>query len=71
MTELQTSGSRIRLLREAKGWSQETLASKVYVTQVAVSHWEQDARCPSRRSQLLLAEVLGTTRMFLFGEQAA
>lgn len=71
MTDLQTPASRIRWLREAKGWSQETLASKVFVSQVAVSHWENGARLPTKQSQVLLAEALGTTRHFLFGELVA
>lgn len=71
LSDLQTPGARIRLLREAKGWSQEELAKHVYVTQVAISHWEQNSRRPSRGSQIRLAEALGTSRAFLFGEAVA
>jgi transcriptional regulator with XRE-family HTH domain len=71
VTDLETTGQRIRFLRTAKGWSQETLAAKVYVSQPAVSQWEQDEIVPARQSQHLLAEALSTTRMFLFGERAA
>lgn len=69
--ELNTPGQRIKFMRKAKGWNQETLASKVYVSQPAVSQWESDGVVPARQSQMLLAEALGTTREFLFGEQVA
>lgn len=64
-------GGRIRMLRLAKGWSQETLAEAVHVTQPAVAQWESNRWLPSRQSQFLLAEALGTTRTFLFAEAAA
>ncbi len=68
LTEARTPGQRIRVLREAKGWSQFTLARKVFATQPAVSHWENDKWLPSRATQGLLADELGTTRRFLFGD---
>lgn len=69
--ELNTPGQRIKFMRKAKGWNQETLAAKVLVTQPAVSQWESDGVIPARQSQMLLAEALGTTREFLFGVHAA
>lgn len=71
LTDMTTSGERIRFLRVAAGLSQESLAKKVYATQVAVSYWERNLRTPSRATQMLLAEALGTSRLFLFGEAAA
>lgn len=68
---LDTPGQRIRFLRKARGWSQETLASKVYTSQAAVSQWESDLILPSRQSQALLAEALETSRVFLFGDRVA
>lgn len=69
--ELDTPGQRIRFLRTRLGMSQEGLAGKVYVTQPAISQWENDIWLPGRQSQVLLAEALNTTRSFLFGEMAA
>lgn len=68
--ELSTPGKRIRFLRNSKEMTQETLARKVFVTQGAVAHWEADNTLPARPTQALLAEALGTTRAFLFEEQA-
>lgn len=66
-----TVGGRIRFLREAKGWTQEVLAKHVHVSQPAVAQWETNKWLPGRQSQFLLAEALGVTRAFLFGEEAA
>lgn len=65
-----TIGGRIRMLRLAAGWSQETLATKVHVSQPAVAQWESNKWVPGRQSQFLLAEALGTTRQFLFADEA-
>lgn len=50
--------------------TQLTLAAKTYVTQPAVSQWESGKYVPDRATQDLIAEALGTTRTFLFGEAA-
>lgn len=69
---LETPGQRIRFLREdVRGWSMRTLAKKINVSHVTIYHWENDHSLPNRHSQLLLAEELGSTRMFLFGDKAA
>lgn len=70
-TDLDTPGKRIKFLRKSKGWTQETMARKVYVTQPAVAQWEADLWLPARPTQVLVAEQLGTTRAFLFEEQAS
>jgi transcriptional regulator with XRE-family HTH domain len=69
--DTNTPGGRIRMMRLAKDLTQEALAGKVYVTQSAVAQWETNRWIPSRQSQILLAEALGTNRHFLFGEEAA
>lgn len=66
-----TPGKRLRFLRLAKGWKQEELARRVHTSQPAVSQWENDLWLPSEQMQKLLAEALGATRMFLFGERVA
>lgn len=67
---LETPGKRIRFLREALGLSQEALAAKVFVTQPALSQWENDKWLPGRQSQELLATALNTSKHFLFGDAA-
>lgn len=69
--DVNSPGGRIRVLRLAHGLTQQALADAVYVTQSAVAQWETNRWVPSRQSQMLIAERLGTTRFFLFGDQAA
>ncbi len=68
LTDLDTPGRRMRFLRTSKEMTQETLARKVFVTQPAVAQWEADRWLPARPTQVLIAEALGTSRTFLFGE---
>lgn len=68
LTELTTPGARIRFLRTALGLKQSQLANKVFATQPSISQWENDLWVPHRATQVLLAEALNTTRLFLFGE---
>lgn len=68
---LATPGRRLRFLRKAKGWKQEELARRVHTSQAAVSQWENDRWLPGEHMQKLLAEELGTTHLFLFGERVA
>ena len=49
----------IRQLREAHGWTQETLARRLGVGQPAVSAWDRGERLPRRRYILRLAELVG------------
>ncbi len=67
--DLRTPGERLRFMRRARGMTQEVLARTVYVTQPAVAQWEADKWLPTPPTQVLVAEALGTTRLFLFGEQ--
>lgn len=61
----------MRFLRQSKNMTQLTLARIVLTTQPTVARWERDEFLPSRASQVLLAEALGTSRLFLFGEAVA
>lgn len=65
----QTIGGRIRMLRQAQQLTQSALAEKVYVTQSAIAQWETNRWVPARQAQVDLAEALGTTRHFLFGDE--
>lgn len=59
---------RIKILREAKGWSQAQLGEKVGVTASAVSYWENGVRDPGVETLRKLAAVLGTDMNYLFGQ---
>jgi transcriptional regulator with XRE-family HTH domain len=46
LTATETLGGRIRRLRKARGWSQETLAIQADTDQAAISDWERDTTHP-------------------------
>lgn len=71
LTPLDTPGQRIRFLRRSRDLTQETLARQVFTTQPTVARWEKDEFLPGKQAQVLIAEALGTSRLFLFGEHAA
>ncbi len=54
----QGMGETIRLAREAKHLSQETLAERLEVSRQAVSKWENDLAAPHGRHRALLEAVL-------------
>lgn len=68
---LAAQGQRIRESRRQLGLTQAGLAERLGVTQPAVAQWEKGDTSPNPAVQRLLAEKLGTTRAFLFGEAAA
>jgi len=61
------SGSRLRLARQARGYSQKQLAGMAGVTRQAVSAVEAGLSDPSLRAALGLARALGMTVEELFG----
>ncbi len=61
----ETTGKRLRWLRERKNLKQTDLAREIDVNPVYISQMENDHRPPSRRTLRLLANVLGTTMGFL------
>lgn len=61
-------GRRLQMIRELVGLTQGALASKVFVTQPAVSQWETGKTLPSRAMQHLIADALSTSRSRLFRE---
>lgn len=71
LPQLETPGSRIKFLRQSKHLTQESLARQLFTTQATIARWEGDKFVPNRQAQVLLAEALGTTRLFLFGEKVA
>jgi transcriptional regulator with XRE-family HTH domain len=63
-------GARLRLARQARGFTQEQLAGMAGVTRQAVSKAESGASDPSQRVALALARTLGMTVQELFGPAA-
>ena len=64
MTEL---GEQIRLLRQAKGFSQEALAAHLNVSRQAVSKWEKGLSHPDTENLLALAALFGVSADELAG----
>ena len=52
-------GSRIKQYRTARGWSQDDLAEKAYVSRQTISNWENDKSYPDLQSLLLLGSLFG------------
>lgn len=71
LSPLDTPGQRLKFLRKAREMTQQDLAKKVFTTQPTVARWEKDEFLPHIGSQILLAEALGVSRAFIFGERAA
>ena len=68
MTETpDTTGARLRLARQARGFSQQHLAGMAGVSRQAVSAVESGHSDPSLRVALALAQALGMTVEELFG----
>ena len=70
---METMGQRIRVLREAKGLTQEALAEICRVTKSAVSQWEDDTTSNIKLEPFIaLYEALGTNPKYLvFGPERA
>lgn len=65
---LSTPGARIRLMRKAKGWKQEGFARELGASQASVSQWENDKWLPGPLMRWHMANVLGVSESFLFGD---
>lgn len=57
---------RIKVLRKAKGLSQQQVADNMGVVRNAVSNWETEASLPNARQLPLLAQVLECSVSELF-----
>ncbi len=58
---LETIGNRIASLRQKHGWTQQTLAARLAISRVAISHIETDLIIPSERTVTLLAGLFKIT----------
>ena len=57
----QTIGKRIAQRRQEMGWTQQSLAERLAISRVAVSHIELDISIPGERTITLLAGLFKTT----------
>jgi transcriptional regulator with XRE-family HTH domain len=53
----ETIGKRIAYLRQKCGWTQQSLADRMAMSRVAISHIEMDLTIPSERSITILAGI--------------
>lgn len=53
----ESIGRRIAYLRQKNGWTQQSLADRLAMSRVAISHIEMDLTIPSERSITLMAGV--------------
>ena len=53
--------SRIKELRNEKGWSQEILAQRAYVSRQTISNWETEKSYPDVHSLLILSDLFGVS----------
>lgn len=65
-----TIGHRIRAARKALNLNQESLASRLGVSQPTVANWEADAHNPRQLMLAKLAEALGVSLGWLAGGEA-
>lgn len=65
MTDIETTGSRVRWLRDRLGVTQAELARRLSVRQSYVSEIENNQATPSTQLMLALAEQLDTSVDFL------
>jgi transcriptional regulator with XRE-family HTH domain len=54
---VETIGKRIAYLRQKNNWTQQSLANRLAMSRVAISHIEMDLNIPSERSITLMAGI--------------
>jgi transcriptional regulator with XRE-family HTH domain len=62
---VETIGKRIAYLRQQHGWTQQSLADRLAMSRVAISHIEMDLTIPSERSITLMAGTFKLSPMEL------
>ncbi len=60
-----TFGNRIINLRNKKGWTQEYLAEKMFVSRQSVSKWESDRSMPDLEKIIILSDLFGVSTDYL------
>lgn len=67
MTLRKTVATRLRALRERRGFTQLGLAAVTGLDPSAVAHFERGRRMPSPPNLILLADALSTSTDFILG----
>jgi len=62
-------GEKIKRLRIKKGYTQKTLASKLFVSRSVIAKWETGKRKPDKKDYEELSNVLGCSIEFLLNEE--
>ncbi|MDB4866900.1 MAG: family transcriptional regulator [Cohnella sp.] len=60
-------GSRIALLRDQRGWTQEKLATSLGISRAALSHYEKNRREPDMETLTKVADLFNVTIDYLVG----
>lgn len=61
------TADRIKILREARGWTQAELARRLNMTRNGVNSWEQGLSMPSPPLLVELAKIFSVTTDYLLG----
>ncbi len=61
--------NKVKVLREARGWSQRDLAARLDVTPATVAQWETGVNGLSLKSAVALADLFGCTLDAVLGRE--
>lgn len=63
---MRTQGERIKKLRKSKGVTQRELASRLGISEQAVSKWEKNISNPSTKNLLQIAKIFGVSITYFY-----
>ena len=64
---MKMTAERIKVLREARGWTQAELARRLSITRNGVTSWEQGLSMPSPACLVDLAKLFSVSTDYLLG----
>lgn len=64
---MKMTAERIKVLREARGWTQAELARRMNITRNGVNSWEQGLSMPSPACLVDLAKLFSVSTDYLLG----
>lgn len=64
---MKMTAERIKMLREARGWTQAELARRMSITRNGVNSWEQGLSMPSPACLVDLAKLFSVSTDYLLG----
>lgn len=64
---MKMTAERIKVLREARGWTQAELARRLSITRNGVNSWEQGLSMPSPACLVDLAKLFSVSTDYLLG----